>query len=293
MNAKKDRPQLPHFENIITSDSAFPVDVFVQDNLKRPVEVDEHFHDCFELLFFLNGEARQYLNGKEFIAREGDLVLIKSGDIHATYCKPSSDCRILVLKFMPTILDAGYIRIEGSKYLVSFLNHAVVADLRNLAPDELAELRCLMLKLLDEYSAKAKAYEMRIKGHIYEFVALLIRYDLVTVPDADISSVDSARIAKVVEMIERDHHKPLTLKDIASKLNMNYSYVSRYFKKITGKNFKEYLDYIRVCESERMMLERASFIYEIAERCGFASVQSFNRVYRRIRGRTPREIFKK
>ena len=284
---------VPEYENLIKSDSAFPMDVFVQDNRKRPILVHEHFHDCFELLFFLCGEATQYLNGNDIPAREGDLIFIRSGDIHSTWCTPGADCRILVLKFLPSMLDAGYIRMEGSKYLAAFLNHNAAVDIRRLPEDELGELRSILLSLLEEYSRKEKAYEIRMKGYIFELVALLVRFNLVGIPGPDIGVRDSRRIAAVVRTIERDFALPLTLEDIAADLNLNYSYVSRYFKKMTGRNFKEYLDFIRICEAEHRMLARTDYLYEIAEQCGFASVQAFNRVYRRIRGCTPSEMLKR
>lgn len=283
---------IPEYENIVRSNSTFPVDVFVQDNLKEQVNVHEHFHDCFELLYFLSGEARQFINGRSFPAHKDDIVLIKSGDIHSTFCDSGIDCRILVLKFMPSMLDSGYIMMEGSKYLAAFLNFVTVSEIKGLTAGELGDLRVLLMNLLDEYSLKQKAYEIRIKGYILEFVALLVRYNLVNIPNRQVSSKDISRIETVVQMIEKNYMQPLTLEDISAGLRLNYSYVSRYFKKVTGKNFKAYLDYIRICEAERMLLQKKGFIYEVAERCGFASVQAFNRVYRRIRGCTPTEMLK-
>ncbi|MHB8962264.1 MAG: AraC family transcriptional regulator [Saccharofermentanales bacterium] len=282
----------PDYENLIRSDSAFPVDVFVQDNRKKQVDVSEHFHDCFELLYFLSGEARQFINGHSFRAGRDDIILIRSGDIHSTYCTPGADCRILVLKFMPSMLDSGYIIIEGSKYLAAFLNYVTTSEIKGLTAGELDELRSVLMNMLDEYSNKRKAYEIRIKGYIFETVALLVRYNLVSIPGQQLSAKDLQRIGSVIRLIETSYMKPLTLEDVSKSLNLNYSYVSRYFKKVAGKNFKEYLDYIRICEAERMMLQRTEFLYEIAERCGFASVQAFNRVYRRIRGCTPTQMMK-
>lgn len=283
----------PEYENLISGDSIFTVDVFLQDNLKKHVDVHEHFHDCFELLYYLSGEAVQFINGNSFTARRDDIVLIRNGDIHSTYCEADEDCRILVLKFMPSMLDSFYTGMGESKYLSSFLNYVTTTEIKGLAKNELDELRGILMNMLEEYSGKQKAYEIRMKGYILELVALLVRYGLVKIPDHQVSDIDSQRIGTMIRLIENSYMLPLTLRDISANLNLNYSYVSRYFKKITGNNFKEYLDYIRVCEAERRMLRRTEFIYEIAESCGFANVQTFNRIYRRIRGCTPTQMTKK
>ena len=174
------------------------------------------------MLYFITGEAEQHLNGKSFIAHDGDLILIRSGDIHATYCEPQEDCRILVQKFLPSIVDPGFLKLETSRYLYAFLNYSSVSDIRNFDCDRLDELKSVLLDIFKEYTNKERAFEIRIRGFIYEFVALLVRYDLISLPDHSVSAKDLDRIGAVI-------------------VNMNYSYVSRYFKKVTGRNFKEYL----------------------------------------------------
>lgn len=53
-------------------------------------------------------------------------------------------------------------------------------------------------------------------------------------------------------------------------LHLNYTYTSRYFRKIVGRSFKQYLDYIRVSEAEKQLLRGGDYAYIVARRCGFS-----------------------
>ena len=49
-------------------------------------------------------------------------------------------------------------------------------------------------------------------------------------------------------------YKEIDLQDIAKLLNLSYYYCSRYFKRMTGKTFKEYLGFVRICEAEKLIV---------------------------------------
>ncbi len=289
----KSRPSPPEYEKILQSGSSFPVEAFLQDNLRRPFVVRDHFHDCFELLYFLSGRATQHVNGCSFSAQAGDVVLIRSGSIHRTSCGEGEDCRILVLKFLPSMLDPSFLAMQDSRYLASFLNHVPAGGAEGpLDPGGCAELRAVLPAVLEEYTARPKAWELRVRGYLLEIAALLVRHGFVRTPGAPEDRADPGRARAVIRMMEERFAQPLTLRDVSRALNMNYSYASRYIKSAAGTNFKAYLDFIRVCEAEKRMLESGGSMDGIAEQCGFPSVRAFQRAYRKFRGCAPSAIFK-
>ena len=276
------------YENIINEKLEFPFEVFISDNLDEQIIVPEHFHNCFEMHFMLSGKANQVVNGAEFLSCEGDIVFIKSGDIHATYCEAAENAKIMVLKFMPSIINAEYSKLANSKYIASFLNFGNKKCFITLEKEKWGELKELLDEFIIEFSNKEKAYDLYIKGNIYKLIAFAVRNDVITIIDTHIKEFDVNRIVEILKHIENNYMQDIKLLEIAKKLNMNYSYASRYFKKITKKSFKEYLDYIRVCEADKLLIRNNDFIYNIASKCGFKSQQSFNRVYKRLRGFSPK-----
>jgi YesN/AraC family two-component response regulator len=95
---------------------------------------------------------------------------------------------------------------------------------------------------------------------------------------------------QLLKYIEEHYKERIDLEEAAKMLNMSYFYLSRYFKKMTGRNFKEYLDFVRVCEAEKLIVTKDVNISQVAYEIGFCNVSSFNRVFKRVRGYAPREI---
>jgi AraC-like DNA-binding protein len=147
-----------------------------------------------------------------------------------------------------------------------------------------------MIEILNEFELKKTAYDIKIKGLIYILLSMLIRLNIITIPQKELKDYEFERLDRVLKYMEQHFSDDISLNEISKILNMNYSYVSRYFKKITGKSYKQYIDYIRICEAQKQILLKKRYIYQIAVDCGFASVQSFNRVYKRVMGYSPSEF---
>jgi AraC-like DNA-binding protein len=70
------------------------------------------------------------------------------------------------------------------------------------------------------------------------------------------------------------------------------NYVSQALNQGLGRNFFEFVNGFRVAAAERHLADPddARTILEIALACGFGSKSTFNAVFKRMTGRTPREF---
>lgn len=278
------------YENILNDNVTLPIEIFIQDTSDQSLYVTDHYHECFEILYILSGYGKQLINCNTYEVKAGDVILIKSGDIHQTYCPPFPRTQIVVLKFMPSIIDSGYSGIFKSKYLAAFLNHNHYCPI--LALDELSQqyFSTLLETIAAEYRRQEKGYDLYIKGYILELLGFLVRQDLLTIPSDLSDSKKYVSLHAVIKYIEENYFLDISLSDISEILNMNYSYVSRYFKKITGRSFKQFLNYVRVCEAGKQLITTEKSITSIAFDCGFNSLQSFTRTYTKLLGFAPSEL---
>ena len=72
---------------------------------KRLKNYDMHWHDCFEILYVLSGQAEYFAEDQKCEIRPGDFILIRCGEIHTVVCPEGGDADILVVKFMPLALS--------------------------------------------------------------------------------------------------------------------------------------------------------------------------------------------
>ncbi len=278
---------MPLRETILES-LDFPVEVFVQDNLRCRFDVLPHWHDGFEILYMLQGCCRQRLGDRFSDLRAGDLVLVPNGEVHATTCGPRDDVRILVVKFLPWLLLEGH-RTPGE---FSAIRTALrqpetpVIHLDDSFPDRRV-LDGLFAALLAEAESPTPVRELAIRGHICLLLAFLIRHGLVaTNPPEAGSAVLPDALGALLARMEADPSAPLTLAQAASSQNLSPSHFSRTFRRLVGRGFKRHLDALRIDAAERRLLQDpADSVLSIALASGFASDDSFYRTYRRIRGR--------
>jgi YesN/AraC family two-component response regulator len=72
-----------------------------------------------------------------------------------------------------------------------------------------------------------------------------------------------------------------------TSVNISANYLSEKFKEVTGVNFVDYVARTRT-EKAREMLENSNLrISEIAFAVGFQSLSQFNRIFKKLSGRSP------
>ena len=276
------------FENQLNNHMEFPVEAFIQDNSIQEVSVPEHWHECFELLYILEGEALQRVNANTFEVKSGDFLFLYNGDIHATYCSNNVKTRIFVLKFMPSVIHSDFLNTYGSKYLIPFLSPDY--SISHLTDVQKSIIQKLFSQIESEIVTENSGYQLFVRGYILQLLGFLTREEIVLPFINSHTYAENKNLESILAYIETNFNKDLNLGDISMISNMNYSYTSRYFKQITGKNFKQYLDYVRIAEVNRLLFETDHAITEIANFCGFSSSQALCRTYKRLMGISPSKM---
>jgi len=99
----------------------------------------------------------------------------------------------------------------------------------------------------------------------------------------------SKSIQDALEIIDRRFMEGLSLEELADNLSLSVSYLSRLFKKETGKNFKEYLLHVRIERAKRMLKESNEKVYIIADSVGYPDQHYFSELFKRTTGFSPLE----
>lgn len=94
-------------------------------------------------------------------------------------------------------------------------------------------------------------------------------------------------IWKARRFIEEHAHEHLSLVRVASAVGINATHLSEKFKQVTGIKFVDYVARTRF-EKARELLDDVDFrISEIAFTVGFQSLSQFNRVFKKLSGKSP------
>lgn len=87
------------------------------------------------------------------------------------------------------------------------------------------------------------------------------------------------------------HHlgDDLSLTRIAQEVSLNPSYLSRWYKRITGKGISDYIHDRRIERSKELLLGSSCKMHEISAKVGFSDQHYFYRFFKKTTGCTPQE----
>ncbi len=98
-----------------------------------------------------------------------------------------------------------------------------------------------------------------------------------------------ARIAIVVDHINKHFYDGLSVAQAAEMANMTEITFSRNFQAVTGHSFIDFLNRIRIGQACGMLYASDDQITSIAQEAGFKNLANFNRHFLKVRGMTPSE----
>jgi len=97
-------------------------------------------------------------------------------------------------------------------------------------------------------------------------------------------------VKKVLEEIQRNYNKHLSIEKIADELKVSPGYLSKQFKKETSLNFVTAVQRYRVQKAISMMETGRWKIYEVSEAVGYSDYKRFCYVFKKVTNLTPTEF---
>jgi AraC-like DNA-binding protein len=90
--------------------------------------------------------------------------------------------------------------------------------------------------------------------------------------------------------VEQNSAEELSLRKVAKAVNMHPNYLCERFKQVTGLNFVEYVARTRFEKACSLLHDGNLRISDIAFTAGFQSLSQFNRVFKRMCGKSPTQF---
>lgn len=256
--------------------------------LKEPSLCDWHIHDAFEIFMIKNGEKNCYVGDRTYNLSKGDIMFVNRNIPHKTYTEKGSNFFLLQFKMNITLGD-----FTTPEYIFNFensLKNDCVLFKKGTKGNE--EIRECIDKIILEYARLENSYEAFIKAYVYQILAVLYRNNILKNPEISFKTEDIEKIAPVFEYVNTHFAEEITLEDVSRILNLDKSYFCRFFKKAVNTTFVNYLNFVRICQAEKLLLTTGKSVTEISYEVGFSSVAYFTKTFGKYRGCTP-GIYKK
>lgn len=255
------------FHQTHNSQGNYSFNMYIYNN----VNYAHHFHKNYEITYVLKGEAFCSVNDKQRTLKEGDFALCLSNEIHSV--RSAEDSRVWIGVFSEDFVHEFKNRLgnrTGEDFVFRCSDTTRDFLLKNLIREDQNDI-------------------LMIKSCLY---ALCSEY-LSQVPLTEKDSKRGVLMTDIVEYIEENYKKPITLKELSAHLGYDYCYLSKAFKRLFSMPFNDYVNTFRTDCALNLLTKTNMTITEIAFESGFQSIRSFNYVFKNQTGRSPADFRKK
>jgi YesN/AraC family two-component response regulator len=225
-----------------------------------------HLHQCFELVTILDGEMTITVSNQTHKLYTGDAILIFPNELHSLSSKTSKH---LLFIFSPKLIQAFSTKYQNK-----------LPKERIITPEP------YLISALSTMHDDASSVE--IKGVLYSIAALVERDNLFI----DRQASDNQLIMKIFSFVENNFKTDCSLYDISASIGYDHAYLSRYFKKITGMSYSDYVNLSRLNHASYLLKNSNLSILECSIESGYHSLRTFNRNFKEYFGITPIEYRK-
>jgi len=111
---------------------------------------------------------------------------------------------------------------------------------------------------------------------------------LMQVAARDRNLAEPVEIWKARKFIHAHSDEKVSLTKVAKFVNISRNHLSDKFKEVTGVNFVDYIARTRTEKARELLANSNLRISEIAFAVGFQSLSQFNRVFKKLTGKSPR-----
>ena len=257
---------------------------------KKSINPSRHHkhHPELEIGFIAEGNGTYIVDDKSFDFKPGDVFFIRANESHCIPSITSDEVIAFVIR-----INWYYMWNICADYIDASKIHTMITagiPINSYFPKE-SGVGKIVEEIRGLFRDENESTRFEIKRRILNL--LIIIADSVTDPSIA-ESVQKApahigEIQNAVNYINKNLAKQITLDDIAHAASMSRSYVSSYFKLVTGVSPYDYLLTARVEKAIYFLKKTELSVTEIAQKCGFGSLSSFNKTFKKSLGVTPRE----
>ncbi len=242
-----------------------------------------HYHPEYELTYIVKGKGKRLVGDSYEQFTEGDFVLIGPNIPHTWVSDKERRYKnvAIVIQF-------------GTSFIEPLLAYPELADIKQLLHKSNSGLQFSSTK-----SSTATELMMQIKSMdgIHAITTLILLLHALAAEKAKTLSSskfipvkgeqNDKRINKVFQYIQNGFSGRLTLEEAAKSVHLSVSAFCKFFKRVSGKTFSDYVNEIRIAHACTLLIETDKPISTIASVSGFENLAYFNRIFLRKKKMTP------
>jgi AraC-like DNA-binding protein/quercetin dioxygenase-like cupin family protein len=251
-----------------------------------------HYHKELEILCILEGRLDVNVEESQYCLTGGDVIIIGAKELHKDRCYQAYGLKYIVLQFdIEQFVEnstLNYFRsISEPGFALHKLNY-IFQEYPAVARQALESVQ----EILQEVQDKREGYEMAASLQVKSIMLALLRNDkrqLIRLKERG----DMTRLKPVLDYVEENLENRIQVEEVCRIANVSYYYFVKYFKKVMGMSFLEYVNFKKIKKAERMLLTQDVSVTHVADSIGMPNMAHFYKVFKKYNQCSPNEYRKK
>jgi len=261
----------PHITSVFTA--------FIR-NMECNYRFDGETHDFWELVCVTDGKVGVTAGSKVFSLKKGQAMLHSPMQFHRLYNEHEDTSTVVIFSFNGTNIP------DCSDRICKINNISEVYEIYELCKNYYE-----IFDNLNITSVKEK-HDLNYLKFPKELECLLISLATNVLDDNTPLSQRAKNFSVIVNTLENNIDRRLTIHDIASLCNMSEINVKKTFSKYAGVGIIEYFNRLKIKKAIEMLNNGCS-VKETALFLGFNDQNYFSTVFKRITGHSPTHTLKR
>lgn len=249
-------------------------------------EYPTHWHNAVEVIIPLHNGFTVTVGGTDYHLNEKEIIIIPPGELHSM---PAQEGRRIIFQCDNSIISD----IPALEALLPVFSEAFY-----ITPNVSKELYILsrksILDIYSEYYSKSTLADVKIYLCLINMITAVREFQLTQAADAFSGEIagreDSKKFNMVMKYINQNYMFEIPLEKIADIAGYSKYHFSRIFKKYNNVSYIQYINGKRIKAAERLLIDPALSVTEVAMRAGFSSLTTFNRAFKKAKNCTPTEF---
>lgn len=244
----------------------------------------------FEVGMVTEGNGVHCVDNKMIPCKVNDIYVVSPNVPHRYFLTDENES-LVVRKIIFSIDDwfRGDATVIGNKhYCYGIFEEGAVLSYAMLNSNMREKIDTIWDALECELQDKESEWKSVIRTYLIQLFTFLGRYINSSVKNTPQKSKEWDAVCATVKIIEEEFDNcDISLEQIARRVFVSSSQLSRSFKQYTGQLFSDYLRDVRLKHSAKLLKETNMTVEEIISECGLRNIPTFYRNFRDTYDMTP------
>lgn len=243
-----------------------------------------HFHPELELVYVNKGKGKRHIGSHLSYFDNSQLILIGASLPHSGFTdRFTVNGKETIIQFKEEFLGEHFFNVpemhkvknlfaKAKKGLLFNVDtkHLVGPKIEALINYEGVERILRFLEILHDLSVATNYSLLNVDGFAFE-----------------VEPQDNNKIDIIFSHVRKNFTQQITLDEISEKVSMTVPAFCRYFKKVTGKTFTQFVNEFRIVHATKLLAENPTSINDICFESGFNNFSHFNKLFKKFTGKSP------